>query len=283
MSPDESESVAFPPPSALGLQGQAWQGEPAYNWPEVTILICTYNRLSEIQQTMAALRANLFYPQDKLRWIVCDDCSPATYLKALKKNPHFKGVDFRVTPVNSGWGVNVNNGLGAVETAYIFFIEDDYVLTRPLDLRIGVAVMEKKQMGMLRYRGTAGHHLVYHGLQADIQETLPAYREGRGVPGITQVLLLDSGSPDLYIYSHGPHLKHRRFHEFYGMYPTGLKLGETEESYAHIVKNKMKEPGAPTIGILPEWFFQEFDHIGKSYQMTEADKGESVPPSEPVG
>jgi hypothetical protein len=61
------------------------------------------------------------------------------------------------------------------------------------------------------------------------------------------------------------------FHSFYGYYPAGLKLGETEERYCHMVKNQMKAAGAPLIGIMPEWIPMHYDHIGKSYQLSEMD------------
>ena len=38
---------------------------------------------------------------------------------------------------------------------------------------------------------------------------------------------------------HGPHLKHRRFHDYFGLYPEGMKLGETEEAFCHQCKRKV--------------------------------------------
>lgn len=247
-----------------------------YSWPDVTILICTYNRPTEIVQTVEALRENLSYVGGKLNWLVCDDSSPEGYVTKLKRLKLFKdlGVQFVSTDKNSGWGVNVNTGLGAAmnRSDYIFFLEDDKILHAPIDLQITVALMEARpDVGMLRYKGTAGDHIVMHQLEADVSPYIPDFRHGYGVPGKLAYLQLDSGSPSLWLYSHGIHLKHRRFHEFYGMYPVGKKLGETEHVFCHQVKDLMLQPGAPGIAILPEFVADQTEDIGKSWQHTEAD------------
>ena len=127
-------------------------------------------------------------------------------------------------------------------------------------------------VGMVRYRGTAGTSVIMHQLETDINKWIPKYSDGpAAVPGHVTYFQLDSGSATLYLYSHGPHLKHRRFHEFYGPYQEGLKLGETEEGYAHIVKAGMREYGAPALTILPEWVLPYFEDFGHSYQGSEFD------------
>jgi hypothetical protein len=76
----------------------------------------------------------------------------------------------------------------------------------------------------------------------------------------------------LNVYSHGPHLKTSKFHQYYGPYPEGSKLGETEEKFAHIVKDRLREdPHAPQIAIQPDWVSMRFDHIGTTFQHTEKD------------
>lgn len=242
------------------------------NWPEVTIQICTYDRYDEIRRTVEALRENLAYPN--LKWVICDDSSPGQYVARLKRLKLFKEInaEFIVTDQNGGWGANVNNGLQHIPSPYIFFCEDDYLLEHTLDLRMGVAILEAKpHIGMIRYRGTAGDHVVFHQQEADIKPWLPDWHSGGGVIGKETYLLLDGGSPSLWLYSHGPHLKRRRFHDFYGLYPEGLKLGQTEEAFCHTVKERMKIADAPCIAILPEWIRMWWAHIGKSYQGTEFD------------
>lgn len=247
------------------------------NWPTVTIQICTYNRPKEILEVINSLVRNLRYPASQLRWLVCDDASPALYHTTLAESKMFHNLNIKIisTAKNSGWGANVNQGIREIiDTDYTFFIEDDKILGRELNLKHGVALMqEKPHLGMLRYRGTAGTHVVFHQFEGNISEYVPDYREGNsGLPGRITYLQLDSGSPTLYIYSHGPHLKRKSFHEFYGLYPEGRKLGDTEESFAHHVKDMMHVEGAPGIAILPEFVLPWFEDIGKSYQGSEFDK-----------
>lgn len=245
-------------------------------FPPVTILICTYNRLTEIERTIAALRDNLTY-SGELRWVICDDSSPGNYHQQLTNSKILKPVKPTIvtTERNRGWGANVNAGLASITTEFCFFVEDDYVLTRPLNLDVGVALLATQpHIGMVRYRATAGEHMVFQQTEADIRAYLPHYQDAEGLPGKLCYFLLDSGSPSLYIYSHGAHLKRRSFHEFYGRYPEGLRLGSTEETYCHMVKDGMKRDGAPAITILPEWVHMHWQHIGASYQHTELDKGD---------
>lgn len=247
------------------------------DFPDVTILICTYNRYDLIKRTMTALSEKLIYPREHLRVVVADDSSPGAYLSRLKRLSLFRdfNTEFVTTPVNSGWGANVNNGLRACTTPYVFFIEDDYELMKDLDLRVGVALLETKtHLGMVRYRGTAGMHYVFHQFEASVGDYLPGWREAYGLPEKLTYLHIDGNNPSLYIYSHGAHLKrHPQFHDFYGYYPEGLRLGETEETYAHTVRDKIRTfpNSAPGIVILPEWLPMQFDHIGTSYQHTELD------------
>lgn len=248
-------------------------------WPDITILLCTYDRYDMIRKTVDALIEHLHYPDDKVHLLVADDSTPGKYISRLQRLKAFKHWDTRFvsTQQNGGWGRNVNNGLKQVRTDYVFFLEDDYVLTRPLDLRVGVALLASKpHIGMLRYRGTAGSRMIMHHFEADIRGYLPDYKESDGtqVPGKVTYLLLDGGSQSLWVYSNGPHLKRvPQFHRHYGMYAEGKKLGATEESFAHVVKDRMKIPGAPCIGILPEWIPLHWQHIGRSYQRTDKDQG----------
>lgn len=242
----------------------------------VTIGVITYDRPDELARTVEALADLVTYPH--LRWVIADDSSPNGYVAKLKRLKLFKDLkaEFISTDHNSGWGANANHLLAHVDTDFLFQIEDDYILTRLLDLRVGVALLaEKRHLGMVRYRGTAGDpHVVFHQFEADIAEEVPNFREGMGNPGKLTYLQFDGNSPTAYLYSHGAHLKHRRFHAFYGLYDEGKKLGATEEAYAIRVKAMMQaDPAnAPGIVILPEFVPMAFDHIGISYQHGERDK-----------
>lgn len=245
------------------------------NWPEVTVLICTYDRLRIIERTLLALAKNLVYPRDRLHWLITDDSSPNDYLHHVSglKICEILKPELLSTPHNMGFGANVNMGQQQVSTDYTLFVEDDKLLEHKLDLRIGVALLETRaNIGLVRYRGAGGESFIYHQFETNISDFLPDYQDGVGLSGRLNYLQIDSGSPALYIYSNGPHLKHRSFHAFYGDYPEGLRLGHTEESMAHLVKDKMIEPGAPAIAVLPEFIDMWFTDIGESRQHTELDR-----------
>lgn len=245
-------------------------------WPDVDLIVINYGRFNEIQATITALEDKLIYPREHLRYLIADDGTPGNHREMLADTRLFQRMykwEFVPGKENLGWGGNANRALAYSTAPYIFQIEDDYVLTKMLDLQAAIATMEVKQeIGMMRFRGTAGDHMVFHQMEADITQFMPNYHEGLGLPGKVTYFLFDSGSPGLYLYSHGCHLKRKNFHDFYGKYPEGLKLGETEESYAHTVKDRMRSDRfAPVLAIQPAWIAMFFDHIGVTYQHTELD------------
>lgn len=246
--------------------------------PHIALLVITYNRYDILKTTLNALLEKLIYPADKLHIVVSDDSTGGTYLTNLKRTKAYKDIEFISTNERSGWGKHVNGALQHVRTEYpqcdyVFQIEDDYELKEVLDLRLGAALMETRpNIGMLRYRGTAGTHCIYHQFEADI----PSYELDRD--NITY-LQLDNASHTLWVYSNGPHLKriqshqsqHPDFHEHYGLYLEGAKLGATEENFAHRVKDGMKLGHAPAIAIMPEWVNMHFNHLGDSWQGSQDD------------
>lgn len=255
--------------------------------PEVVILVITYDRYDVLKQTLAALKGFVDYPNEKLHVVVSDDSTGGLYLANIRKIKDYKswgldGLSAISTEQRSGWGRHVNRALHYIETKfpnarYVLQIEDDYILTQPLDLKLGVALMEAKQdIGMLRYRGTAGGHAIFHQFEADISPFYPDYMEGlANIAGRVNYLQVDSASAYLYsMYSNGVHLKRlgeRGFHAHYSYYPEGLKLGATEESYAIWVKSRMTAANAPAIAILPDWVSMRWKHVGQSWQNSAQD------------
>lgn len=247
--------------------------------PHLAIGIITYKRYAMLKDTIDALIEHAAYPADKLHIVVSDDSTGGNKLSNLRRITRYKqwgtGIQCISTPQRSGWGANANHLLNYIyhETPakYVFQIEDDYQIDRTLRLDVGAALLHSRpHIGMLRYRGTAGTRLLYHQFEADLQPyDLPVDAEEQ--TGLVSYLQIDQASQSVYIYSNGPHLKSLAFHEHYGQYPTGRKLGETEESYAHQVKDRMRLPNAPGIAILPEWVQMRFAHVGESFQLTEED------------
>lgn len=241
--------------------------------PPITVMIITYNRPDEIKLTLTALHDKLYY-DGILTFLVADDSSPGDYLRDLRKWTlrEFGGnVSFVSTPKNSGWAGNFNHAYSYITDDFVMLIEDDYIQTQPLDITPYAALMlAHTGIGLVRLDGIAGHKVVCHCNETDISDYLPHYRQGVCMPGKLNYFLLDNSSRETWLYSNRVHLKHRRFHDFYGLYPEGLRLGHTEESFAHHVKDMMLLENAPAIAV-PLDATSFFDHVGKSYQWTEFD------------
>lgn len=218
--------------------------------PPLTICIVTYDRLPEIKQTIRALTQHAKY-QGELRWHLADDSSPAGYVGNITRE--FNDLHFTHTSGGrGGWGVNVNIALGFLSQSYVFLIEDDYVARRDINLTAGVAVLEAlPSLGAIRYDGIAAHDLNLR------------LREAHTFIGNVSYMEIDKDIPHLNVYSNRPHLRHQRFTECYGWYPEHKSLGDTEEQFAHRVKDKKNCPG---VAVLHDGIAGAFDHIGKSYQ-----------------
>ncbi len=256
------------------------------NWPDVTIVVCTYDRPKEIRDTIESLQAHIIYPEEHLHLHIADDGSPSpTYIDEVR---HFAAKHGFEYPIGStitnrkGWGANVNKALRAITTDYVYFTEDDYVLNKTLRLDSYVALMEcAPTIGLVRF-GIAGHSLTCHLNEVDISNWIPDYVEGTstigsGGKGKINAWVIDkrfsTGPYSFYRYSNRPHLKHRRFHETYGYYPEGLSLALTE----HKMNNQFYDgPDAPFIVCPADWTLWHYEHIGVSRQHTKDDIHEAV-------
>ena len=227
--------------------------------PQVDVIIVTWNRPKEVAETFNSLRENLRYPN--LHFIIADGHSEPSVQDFMRRE--LEGAEIVVPPRRGGWGADVNLALRRSQALYVFMIEDDYPLLRPIDLMPAVRVLGgRKEIGMVRYRALAGHDLTCRLREAHID-------------GDTyQVWQILRSSAFLFCYTHGPHLKHRRFHEHYGLYAEGLMLGDTEVEMCWRWK---KNPG-PAIVAFPEFVMPTwFGSIGHSRQLSDTDIGITLP------
>lgn len=228
-------------------------------WPNLAVQLITYNRPDEIRRVLEGLRTYLRY-EGQVIWCLCDDGSPQGYVQSILADyPDRPWLVSRTK--RKGWGGNVNAGLRRLAEEgfnYTFFIEDDYVPLGPLEITWGVALMESKpEIGLVRYDGLAGHCL-------DLE-----LREARTAEfGMLAYLRISKGTPYFSTYSNRPHLKHRRFHGFYGQYPQGLALAATETLFAGTVTDRAD---GPWLVVLEDGIPRKFDHIGKSWQGSASD------------
>jgi len=185
-------------------------------WPEIDVLIPTYNRAVILDSTLRALCRHLRY-SGMLRFHVGVDGNDDPTWNMLER------IIVDGIPVNAytgphrGLGTNLNMLIGKAQSDFLFQLDDDHHLLEPLNLDKHVRqLIENDDAGWIRLMGIGGH-----SYQASLRGTY------------WYIDWNSHGDYSLYIPSMRPHLKHRRFHQYYGMYPEGKKLGETEEAFCH--------------------------------------------------
>jgi glycosyltransferase involved in cell wall biosynthesis len=133
---------------------------------------------------------------------------------------------------------------------YALQMDDDHILKKEFSLESHIEAMNKdSEIGWVRLWGVDDHRYTANLWQ-----------------GYWRVKW---DSKELYITSNRPHIKRLDFHDYYGYYPEGLKLGETEESFCHQTKNIGKENLVGMKVCVPLCFDDKnsWDHIGHSWQQ----------------
>lgn len=185
------------------------------NWPDLGIVIVTYNRKETLIPTLQGLRDGLYYTGNK-HIIVADDGSTDGTQDILAADwPEV----ILIQSNRVGMGANTNAGLRAAlqRADFVLQMQDDMRLLKYLDLHPHVTkLQEDETAGFIRLWGVGGHR--YEGALEGNHWRIWWH------------------SPELYVPSDRPHLKHRRFHEYFGFYPEGLRTAETEESWCHHCK-----------------------------------------------
>lgn len=182
----------------------------------IVIILQTFQRTDYAIATIRAAKERLQYGGD-LRWCVADDGSDPGHVKAIVRE-----IGDALALVQSeriGYGALANalweyaDGISDLT----LWLEDDWELLAPLDLTPYVQLLtEDATIGMVRFGCVPGN--------SDVREVT--------LNGIAYYEFLKSTS---YFFSGNPSLRHRRFRESYGLYPTGEQPGETERIYdSHI-------------------------------------------------
>ncbi len=181
----------------------------------ITVILQTYQRTEYALATIAAARRNLHYG-GQLRWYVADDGSKSEHWFKVM-NALDEGTEFH--SVRRGYGANSNAAWDAAKSDLTFWLEDDWELRAPLDLTPhAYALMDDDRLGMIR--------LGYID---------PARLEPLALFGGRPYHTMSREWPDnaFYAFTGHPSLRHRRYREAYGDYPTGHSPGDTELYYAY--------------------------------------------------
>jgi len=208
----------------------------------IAVLLPTYNRPVIVAQTIKRLKQHLKF-DGYIQYYVGNDGDPISLEHGVVLDSPKKGL-----------GANLNFLIKkAMADGFELFMcmDDDHWLNEPLDLTPHAEkLLTDKSAGWIRFMGVSHHKLT-------------AKQEG-------MYWRVNWNSEGLYITSMRPHLKHVRFHQHFGYYKEGLKLGRTEESFCHQCKDKARKKldTAPSV-LIPMDFNTEkaWQHVGDSWQL----------------
>ena len=213
------------------------------NWPLVSALFVTYNRVHLLERTLAAFTQNTDYPN--LERVIADDGSPAPVQEQIRQ---LKFDKYELAARNGGLGANMNTGLAACGGKYVLVLQDDWDCQGPASwLRQAIAVMEQNpQLGLVKYYGIE-HHTIgapLPGSDVDCRRISPQ-------PGSHE---------SLHVYSDPPHISSCSFLRFIGPYKEDVPMEQCELDYAARVSNQDQYFAA----LFPAYYNKLFLHTGEN-------------------
>lgn len=213
--------------------------------PSIGVILPTYNRAKIVKDTIELLRKNVIFSGTLIYYVGIAGTDETASVLAPYED--VRCLDHR----GFGLGANLNNTLEVAFRQHdiVFQMDDDHWLIKPLDLNSHFkALMSDRTLGWIRLMGIGAHGYKAHLLQ--------------------QYWRIDWSSPELYIPSNRPHLKHRRFHSHYGMYSVGMSLGRTEEAFCHQCKEIVRTNLGPDVAVPLDVATESgWDHVGDSWQL----------------
>jgi len=218
--------------------------QPANGRPFVAVIIPTRDRAQIILNAIASLKEHLSYAGEIRYFVGCDgvDDTPS------RLRSEFPDVTVLEGP-KRGLGANLNTLIRAADADLVYQQDDDCYLLKTVDLTLYAdKLLADATVGWIRFMWNGCHRFT-----ADLDG---------------QYWRVRWDSPEHYLASNRIHLKHRRFHEWFGLYPADLKTGETEEAWCHQVNGIAHERGGPQILIPLECDSEHgWDHVGHSFQL----------------
>jgi len=217
--------------------------------PLVIVLLITYERTEVALETIRGIKERIRYPN--LGWHIADDGSNGNHVQALMEEI---GPDYEVTVSNTGGhsvGKSMNMGIAkCLERADMWLHwEDDWVPNMEIELRPCVELLQENQeIGMIRMGR----------LSADLH--------GRVIVGGDRLWWRLDKSKQLWTWVGHAAMRHRRFHDAYGVYPEGLTPGKTELG----MQSQVQYKEGPDI-VWPAWLrYDVSDHIRDGYSFKDA-------------
>lgn len=199
------------------------------DWPPVWVLLATYKRTESSLRTIHGLLQYLEYPN--LHYHICDDGSGETdddternHIAVLAEalGPDCTWHDMATPRGQFNLGGNINRGIKDAKQHGVliyFIVQDDALLTTPLDLRPYAEVLHDcPSTGYIRL------NYPVDGLAGEIV----SYKTKSFARSFLYLRLRASISTSQYVTAFQPALLHYRFIEAYGWYPENVIPGLTE-------------------------------------------------------
>ena len=215
------------------------------SWPTLAVIIPTYNRSKILEKCVESIFQYVSY-SGKIEFYIGNDGK-----ETIGDWNHQYGSFMHIINGKSGsLGANLNRLINAANADVMLQLDDDHILLEPLNLDPHVKhLSDNKAAGWIRLMEVAEHK--FH-----------AY-----LIGSYWYIVWDSD--ELYIPSNRPHLKHKRFHNQYGLYFENYKLGATEDSFCHKCIDYGRKNDKLSRVLVPLNVNTEsmWDHIGQSWQL----------------
>lgn len=193
----------------------------------IVLLTCSRERVDPRHDyaRRTLLRAqNMIVHDGPVRIHIADDGSPADNRDDLVQLAQTSGWPVSVTNAEGrGYGASYNLATQAIHSELtsedlVLPLEDDWLLTRPLETAIYTAPLDEGWAGCVR--------LGYLGFTADLRGTI---RIAAG----QYYLLFDPESPEPHVWAGHPRLETAAWQRSVGPWPEGLDAGSTEWEVAH--------------------------------------------------
>lgn len=215
--------------------------------PKIVACLLTYDRLDYAKKTIESFYKHVV-PKPHLH--IADDGSSDAYrarLVAVAKSAGAPGITL-TNSERGGYGRNVNLASQVTHdlAEYVFMLEDDWQLLRPLDLTEYVADMEAVdelncvRMGYLSW-------------------TQPMWGQLACGPH-HKYILLDGNSPEPHVFAGHPRLERVSYQREVGPWPEGLDPNQTEFTVAHW--HEARHGVAWPLGLDAREGYGMFSHIG---------------------
>lgn len=193
---------------------------------KVCVMLLTYGRLEYAVTTLVSTLENI-RGNSVLAVHIASDGDDDDYLNVLQDICYQHGTPHTVTnSQRGGYGANYNLATQTIHSSgadYVLVLEDDWELTRPLDLNIYIDALNELDAGCVR--------LGYLGYTQTLRGEL-ASAVGR------HWLRLDPASPEPHVFAGHPRLETIAWERSVGPWPEGLEPGQTEFAVAHIAESR---------------------------------------------